>query len=150
MTRTPDEIKKGLECCSNVNFVCNEECPYYKSLSEGEDCCLKKNADALALIQQLERDKAWAGEMSDMLREENKRLEAQNAELSGEIGQLQAERDAAVEDMATAVVNSCDVCMHNEEDIETAPCNSCMHIFKGRESKFKWRGVQKEDGNASD
>lgn len=61
------------------------------------------------------------------------------------IEQLEAERDAAVEDMATAAVNSCDVCMHNEEDIETAPCNSCMHIFKGRESKFKWRGVTKEE-----
>ena len=70
--RPADEIKKGLECCSNVNFVCNEECPYYKSLSEGEDCCLKKNADALALIQQ---------------------LQTENAEKDQRIRQLEAERD---------------------------------------------------------
>ena len=135
MERTPDEIKKGLECCSNVNFVCNEECPYYKSLSEGEDCCLKKNADALALIQQLERDKAWAGEMSDMLREENKRLEAQNAELSGKIGQLQAERDAAVKSLR----GRCFECKHNKTSV-------CLICSKDKELKYwQWRGVTKEE-----
>lgn len=143
--KRPDEIKKGLECCSNVNFVCNEECPYYKSLSEGEDCCLKKNADALALIQQLEKRAIHLEALNQSNLTTITMQERTRARLQERISQLEVERDAAVEDMATAVVNSCDVCMHNEEDIETAPCNSCMHIFKGRESKFKWRGVQKEE-----
>ena len=36
---------------------------------------------ALEWIQRLERDKAWASENYDLIREENKRLETQNAEL---------------------------------------------------------------------
>ena len=170
MTRTPDEIKKGLECCSNVNFVCNEECPYYKSLSEGEDCCLKKNADALAFIQQLQDDNAekdksmqqlerslsFARDLADGLKaatvkqeqelyvseERNRQLETQNAELSGKIGQLQAERDAAVNDLE----NVCKL---------MSICNACKDRFEGDEgcrgcfcsSHWQWRGVQKEESD---
>lgn len=48
--KTPEEIKKGLECCANSSF-CDEECPYYEECNEG----LESHAtDALALIQQLE------------------------------------------------------------------------------------------------
>lgn len=117
--RTPDKIKKGLECCSNVNFVCNEECPYYKSLSEGEDCCLKKNADALVYIQQ---------------------LEAKNVELSGEIGQLEAERDAAVKDLQT-VCNMMNICsMYKDHAEGSERCDGCE-----TSSNWQWRGVTKEE-----
>ena len=47
MTRTPDEIKKGLECCL---LSCSGKCPYSDQL----DCSDKMSKDALALIQQLE------------------------------------------------------------------------------------------------
>lgn len=63
------------------------------------------------------------------------------------VQQLEAERDAAVKDMIIAAVDACDVCKHNDLIIDEAPCQSCTHIFKGRESKFAWRGVQKEDAN---
>lgn len=50
----PDEIKKGLECCADVGR-CIEACPY------GEDwhpkCVIQKSRDALAYIQQLERER---------------------------------------------------------------------------------------------
>ena len=45
MTKTPDEIKKGLECCSISYADCNNECPY-KPDCDGSQI-LK---DALALI----------------------------------------------------------------------------------------------------
>lgn len=51
---TPNEIKKGLECCINDSFGCSEKCPYFNSLSNGVDCAVKMHKDALALIQQLE------------------------------------------------------------------------------------------------
>lgn len=44
--KTPDEIKKGLECCTVP--LC-AECPY-----DSDPSCVVKNEDALAYIQQLE------------------------------------------------------------------------------------------------
>lgn len=90
MSKTPEEIKKGLECCRTpVKCEC---CPYQ------QECDLPFGdlvmADAFSLIQRLERDKAWASENYDLIREENKRLEAQNAELLEKVKQLERERDA--------------------------------------------------------
>ena len=53
--KTPDEIKKGLECCANEESC--KGCPYdYVFYDDGsvESRCHNKNRDALALIQQLE------------------------------------------------------------------------------------------------
>lgn len=50
--KTPEEIKKGLECCFNedgIDFACGE-CPYDEAGSE----CGNLFGDALAYIQQLE------------------------------------------------------------------------------------------------
>lgn len=46
--RTLEEIKKGLECCINPDIRACRECPY------DNVGCITKNADTLALIQQLE------------------------------------------------------------------------------------------------
>lgn len=48
MTKTPDEIKKGLECCHEMCSRGN--CPY----REDPECTISARKDALALIQQLE------------------------------------------------------------------------------------------------
>lgn len=55
--KTPDEIKKGLECCIGdcLSYHCRE-CPYYENNfceTDGMDLC----EDALAYIQQLERER---------------------------------------------------------------------------------------------
>lgn len=50
--KTPDEIKKGLECCAASYADCHKECPY-KPDCDGSQI-LK---DALALIQQLEAER---------------------------------------------------------------------------------------------
>ena len=55
--KTPDEIKKGLECCAN-DAMCSEKCPYFNSLSNGVDCASKMKADALTYTKQLEADNA--------------------------------------------------------------------------------------------
>lgn len=70
--KTPEEIKKGLEC-AEINKCPNKKCTYYASHIP---CSVQVQKDALALIQRLERDKAWASENYDLIREENKRLEA--------------------------------------------------------------------------
>lgn len=52
---TPDEIKKGLECCySPVEPMQRcEACPYYGSIV----CKMRLHTDALAYIQQLEHER---------------------------------------------------------------------------------------------
>ncbi len=49
--KTPDEIKKGLECC---NEMCDSSCPYW----EDSECPISVRNDALAYIKQLEADNA--------------------------------------------------------------------------------------------
>lgn len=60
--KTPDDIKKGLECCINDSFGCSEKCPYFNSLSNGVDCAVKMHSDSFAYIQQLERERDAAVE----------------------------------------------------------------------------------------
>ena len=128
--KTPDEIKKGLECCISDAYGCNEKCPYFNSLSNGVDCAVKMHADALTYIQQ---------------------LEAANAELLTKVKQLETkchklerERDSAVVDLAE--VKDCLTCKHsanckiggfdcyhcNDKD---CPCLTCQ---------YEWRGVKEE------
>lgn len=50
--KTPEEIKMGLECCNTYNDC--QSCPYDDEVEKGWGCCVQRNADALAYIQQLE------------------------------------------------------------------------------------------------
>lgn len=50
--KTRDEIKKGLECCRQVNCP-GDICPYYCE----EYCITNMSGDALALIRQSERER---------------------------------------------------------------------------------------------
>lgn len=58
MSKTPEEIKKGLECCRPIwksdHFkTCDSACPY---VNEGHFCRTMLNSDALTLIRQLEEE----------------------------------------------------------------------------------------------
>ena len=48
--KTPEEIKKGLECCIKA-CDCDNNCPYMPEIN----CTLAQRQDALAYIQQLEK-----------------------------------------------------------------------------------------------
>lgn len=121
MTRTPDEIKKGLE----------EEIPVHYHI-DGEPRLTPRllmdmqwlHKDALALIRQLE----------DHLREATKKVK-----------QLEAERDAAVADLA--YVKDCDTCKYDnacltgKKDCFGCHAKSCPCLI----CQYEWRGVQKEE-----
>lgn len=147
MTKTPDEIKKGLECYIN-HGECHKHprcdgCPY-KVYTPDEVYRNVPIADALALIQQLEAGIAeWEdvavspGAIEDMARE--------NTELLKKVELLQAERDAAVADLAH--VKDCDTCKYDNACLtgkkdcfgchaKGCPCLTCQ---------YEWRGVQKEE-----
>ena len=131
MTRTPDEIKKGLDWCKAGHMSCND-CPYYENLACREDL----KFDALALIQQLH------AELEDMTTRYKiaddcaKKKGEMNEKLYAELSAVKAERDAAIRDMMAAAdyigEEFCLICGRTAEDCKY-PCN------------FKWRGVQKEE-----
>ena len=57
--RTPEEIKKGLECCKpkwerDRWISCSDDCPF---MNEGTFCRIKMQACVSAYIQQLERER---------------------------------------------------------------------------------------------
>ena len=160
MERTPDEIKKGLEYIS-IKDVARKLDAWEDGIPY--DYVEDAAADALAFIQQLQDDNAekdksmqqlerslsFARDLADGLKaatvkqeqelyvseERNRQLETQNAELSGKIGQLQAERDAAVKSLR----GRCFECKHNKTSV-------CLICSKDKELKYwQWRGVQKEE-----
>ena len=117
--KTPNEIKKGLECCySPVETIMRcEQCPYYGSIV----CKMRLHTDSLALIQQLQEEVRKYEEGYDALTKIIKRLEA--------------ERDAAVKSLR----GRCFECKHNKTSV-------CLICSKDKELKYwQWRGVQKEE-----
>lgn len=119
MTRTPDEIKKGLECCTSRDCG-GSKCPYFNEKS----CNAAKSADALALIQQKKQE---------------------NAEQAERIQQLEAERDFLLKYLTDSHFVPCDICKH---DIDGSGVMGCKRVREIKGPCFEWRGVQKEDGNA--
>ena len=126
MTRTPDEIKKGLTAPIPVHYHHGDREPHLTPLAMVD--LEKLHANALALIQQLQEEVSKYEEGYDALTKIIKRLEA--------------ERDAAVEtiyEMAKCITE--DVC----EWCDGVECERlCMQHTILRPG-FKWRGVQKEE-----
>jgi hypothetical protein len=157
MTRTPDEIKKGLACCAASIYQCADDCPYRAECRNGQGGKVM-NEEALALIQKLQKDKAdllEERELNDFLRDRVKQLEAEKTKLLeeshevrkdmlGRIHQLEAERDAALEDLESYATLKCFACKYYEEELTEVPCNECKILGKGNRDMFEWRGVQKD------
>jgi hypothetical protein len=100
--KTPDEIKRGLDCCRGIEAPC-DGCPYNMETMDYDESVSMLHDDALAYIRQLE-----------------------------------AERDAAVNDLG--VVRDCKVCKHFSHKAYEEPCDSCGI----RQAHWKWRGVKEE------
>jgi len=165
--KTPDEIKKGLECC--IEMCNSESCPYW----ENSDCTTSVRNDALALIKQLQAENAEKAERIRVLESRNNALyhtilgvmhfvdkwldcpaydpdedlngttaigrasQAREITLQA-IEHLEAERDAAVEALKNGDV--CESCKHFGTLMNEEPCAWCSSLH----SNFEWRGVQKE------
>jgi hypothetical protein len=116
MEKTPDEIKKGLECSDCRN------CPY-ADCGSYEECMVAMAADAMAYIQQLEAAKA--------------ELLTKVEQLEAKCHQLERERDAAVRDCG------CFPCQTCEERENGDLCPMC-EIQGGYRKFHQWRGVKEE------
>lgn len=146
--KTPEEIKKGLECCANDPYGCNEKCPYFNSLSNGVDCAAKMHADALVYIQQLEANyqqvsKALCGKENATLDEVLQAVAQVNAELEA----VKRERDALFADIKQC--NDCYFCKHFKESYYAERCRMCAIDYQGKDFKprFEWRGICSENTN---
>lgn len=141
MPKTPDEIKKAMLHCSPVSCR-SDDCPYKDDTPKYEGDMpvfrMKLWHDMVCLIQQLQYDNA---QLNRCIENMTDKLNAMNSE----VAKLQAERDAAVEtiyEMAKCITE--DVC----EWCDGVECERlCMQHTILRPG-FKWRGVQKEDGDA--
>lgn len=130
-SRTPEEIKKGLECCSpryeSKHWVsCSSECPFR---NEGAYCRNVLHACNKKYIQLLEDGIDRVYKQVDALRG-----------LPEKIQQIERERDAAVKDIA----RTCLKCAHRErrfladgklDDL----CGTCIY---NNMCNWEWRGVQ--------
>lgn len=121
--KTPDETKNGLS--AHVELHECLVCPY-RSKKERNGLCIESLlADALALIQQ---------------------LQVQNAEQADRIQQLEAERDALINDIRVEG-GLCALCKHEGARAWAEPCCRCNALIISGESHWEWRGVQKEESD---
>ena len=141
MSKSPDEIKKGLECCMDYQNCTEEEgpqCPY----CDVKRCMEALLADALALIQQLESDKQQLEGMLTHMNQLRDAAAGRALKMEERVRQLEAERDAAVKDMTKIVQkygeSYCEYC-HNWRG------NTCPPYCRTHSEGFKWRGVQEEE-----
>lgn len=142
MTRTPDEIKKGLECCQDCQSCTKydeTQCPYY----DVKGCVDTLLADAIALIQQLESDKQQLEGLCNHMNQLRDAAAGRALKMEERAHQLEAERDAAVKDLhdALKLSNEIDVCQFcNRRDCtHDGVCDIWEH------ERWEWRGVQKEE-----
>lgn len=118
MGKTPNEIKKGLECRARAyNGACTYTCSSCDTYVDGRFSEIFR--EALAYIQQLETERH---------------------QLLTRCERLERERDAAVADMRMAFrkCNVCCCCKH--EDGESNDCDDCIGTCN-----WQWRGVCPEN-----
>lgn len=113
--KSPDEIKKGLECCKPIWKngywkTCDQNCPY---VAEAVFCRSMLNGDSIALIQQLET--------------KCNQLEGQNAELSKRL-----------DDLKEVARGNCEWCKHNDLGIESDICKKCVHFSWENDPDDNW------------
>lgn len=155
--KTPEEIKKGLECCSSLDSDMCLQCPYDDGYIA---CCLDKNQDALAYIIQLEStisqvNKALCGKENatldevlrgvsqlkttlELARSERDAINKDRIDLMTRLSQAERERDAAAADLK--LVGCCGTCINNE-----GGCTTECYIVSGTLTGWQWRGVCEEN-----
>ena len=124
--KTPEEIKTELKDALPVHFHKGDPEPRLTPFNYHALEFL--HTDALAYIRQLEAEVKKYEEGYDALTKIVKRLEA--------------ERDAAVADLAHCTASHCPFCKNWRNPEKAAVCFSCRY---GRARRFEWRGVQKEE-----
>lgn len=153
MKKTPEEIKKGLECCySPVEPMLRcEACPYNGSIV----CKMRLDTDALTYIQRLEAQNAELVRKTDKLQSSmgqvQKALQDNGFQTLEKLlqaySQVKRERDAAV----ACIPRSCGFCKWHElsfngltPDHDCKNPEKCLNI-SGINTGWEWRGVPEKE-----
>lgn len=134
--KSPDEIKKGLECCANTKTCANYTCPYYGSYDISK-CIQHLCDDSVTYINQLES--TYSQVSKALCGKEN----ATSDEVLREVSQLksrlaQAERERAV---LMWDARGCHSCKHIKNGLDKPPCDECTDEGTG----WEWRGLCEEN-----
>ncbi len=141
--KTPDEIKRGLECCliaDNDMCLC-DECPYSRDGYNTLKCDIELGNDTIDYLIQHENAKdewemvaASPGAVEDMARE--------NAQMAERIRQMERENEA----LKKVAFGQCRACKHYLATTSEEPCRRCRHVWacRGYESLWEWRGVEED------
>ena len=132
--KTPDEIKKSLEACgSDECHGHHAGCPYEDDLF----CTMHICGDALAYIQQLERER-------DEARNDLDTINYANTELYSGYEAMKRERDAAVE----LLHGFCGACANEGKHEICVECSRRLPFEPDdKDDYWQWRGVHEEVKN---
>lgn len=157
--KTPDEIKKGLECCSISHDYCGTECPYNCYANGSAKLILLK--DSLAYIQQLEdaidKTTQLMQSATEVIKKSQEQLESTYSQvkkslcgkenvswvevleaadqLKSRLAQAERERETAVHDCSRF---PCATCSDKENgDL----CHNCNAHKDTTRTNYEWRGV---------
>lgn len=133
--KTPEEIKRGLECCLVADDMCRcDECPYSRNGYNTLKCDIELGEDAIEFTTMMENATdewemvaASPGAVEDMARE--------NAQKDERIRQLEREKELLIEQLRGA----CHACKHLEKSTLK---ESCMYCIIGVRPNWEWRGVE--------
>lgn len=128
--KTPEETKKGLECCAIVKTC--YECPYGPIANA--ECMDNVDSDALAYIHQLEADnRKKDDQIWELINSSDEDREA--------IRQLARKLDAVMRDLGS--IQGWQLCARCKNHIDSEYINIvCMECING--SNWEWRGMEEE------
>ena len=135
--KTPEELKKGLECCTpkwdgqSIVPRCGE-CLYR---NEGHWCRNILFGELRRYIFDIEQRLAQAERERDDLSLKNLFLETSLESVMEEYTDAKRERDALMWD-----AHGCHSCKHIKNKIDEPPCDECTEEGSG----WEWRGVCEE------
>lgn len=126
--KTPDEIKKGLECLDKMQFFMGQRA--------GRELWMEKPKDVQEKdIESYNRDIKIVRNLIQQLETENHQLLTKVEQLTAKCHQLERERDAAV----ACIPRFCGFCKWFGEDRKCKRTNGC-----GASTGWEWRGVKEE------
>lgn len=143
MTRKPDEIKKGLECCVEATSDCSA-CPYHK---EGDgDCVDILKRDAFALIQRLQDDNA---QLNRCIENMTDKLNAMNDEVAKLQADCERHRQSAIkccyESRCSKEIKELDALCHrlmDEKEQLQAERDAAVALIPRACAYCKWYGTK--------